>query len=338
MKDIVEAVGNFLFVLAQVGYWVFDTYYFTPTIAPLFLALAIRLVVRSKDQHQCHSFSNMVRFTQLFFFGRWFKLATLACLGLKLDGLAEWGWHTALWPVWLGLGFLFLLSIGLLLLFLGSISSYISGEADLDEIVSLLWLFVSGAGTSSALGYYLYALLRGDPMLYAALPAICFFSVYLAFVLVAMKFLVRLCEVIMLAEDLEVRSPVFMYEVLKKTPVFLMKLSSTFFREVSAQELQEYPKTKDDGSTGCSSAPVQQFPEVPAETTCAVCYNNPSNAVLMNCRHGGLCLDCAVTVWQKKSSCHLCRKPISQVLEITSEDATLFKVVSTTRIVEAPNS
>lgn len=67
---------------------------------------------------------------------------------------------------------------------------------------------------------------------------------------------------------------------------------------------------------------------------CEVCYSTQADSIFMPCGHGGVCYDCAVDIFSKGNySCHLCRKPILQVLQIDLEahDFQNFpRVVSTT--------
>ena len=52
------------------------------------------------------------------------------------------------------------------------------------------------------------------------------------------------------------------------------------------------------------------------EKLCYLCYANPSDAVLMSCRHGGICYDCAVTMVKKKNECMECRGTIEAIYRI----------------------
>ena len=52
------------------------------------------------------------------------------------------------------------------------------------------------------------------------------------------------------------------------------------------------------------------------EATCYVCMAMPASAILLECGHVGICLDCAVRLCATTRRCPLCRKPISRVREI----------------------
>jgi hypothetical protein len=42
----------------------------------------------------------------------------------------------------------------------------------------------------------------------------------------------------------------------------------------------------------------------------------PSNAVLLDCGHGGVCLECAIDTMKKNNLCFLCRSSVVQIIEI----------------------
>eukprot|EP01017_Pseudomicrothorax_dubius_P041250 TRINITY_DN6574_c0_g1_i14.p1 TRINITY_DN6574_c0_g1~~TRINITY_DN6574_c0_g1_i14.p1 ORF type:complete len:486 (+),score=41.22 TRINITY_DN6574_c0_g1_i14:77-1534(+) len=54
-----------------------------------------------------------------------------------------------------------------------------------------------------------------------------------------------------------------------------------------------------------------------SNSNCLICYEKPANAVIMDCGHGGLCIDCAIESWTKKDCCYLCREKVSKVLQVS---------------------
>ena len=52
---------------------------------------------------------------------------------------------------------------------------------------------------------------------------------------------------------------------------------------------------------------------------CYICVDKPSNAVIMNCGHGGVCYDCAIEFVKKKSQCMECRQEVNQVVKINPD-------------------
>lgn len=68
------------------------------------------------------------------------------------------------------------------------------------------------------------------------------------------------------------------------------------------------------GNGSNSSSPTSTVAE---EETCFICYTNRGDACLMNCGHGGICLECASTlVTEKSRQCPVCRGEIKRILQI----------------------
>jgi hypothetical protein len=40
---------------------------------------------------------------------------------------------------------------------------------------------------------------------------------------------------------------------------------------------------------------------------CCICFDNPPDAVFMDCGHGGVCYDCSLDIWKTTEECYLCR-------------------------------
>jgi hypothetical protein len=49
---------------------------------------------------------------------------------------------------------------------------------------------------------------------------------------------------------------------------------------------------------------------------CCICFEQPPNAVLMPCRHGGSCMDCASKITGSAGRCPLCRTPIDECMQV----------------------
>jgi hypothetical protein len=67
---------------------------------------------------------------------------------------------------------------------------------------------------------------------------------------------------------------------------------------------------------------------------CLICYAKASDAIFLDCGHGGLCYDCALDIWKTSNECFLCRQEIFQVLQIDPQAlaGNVVKVISCTRI------
>ena len=59
---------------------------------------------------------------------------------------------------------------------------------------------------------------------------------------------------------------------------------------------------------------------------CAICFNDESKAVLMDCGHGGLCKRCAIFLLTNKKCCYLCRSNIKLVYELSSNTQVKAKI------------
>lgn len=62
---------------------------------------------------------------------------------------------------------------------------------------------------------------------------------------------------------------------------------------------------------------------------CNVCYVGESDSVFMECKHGGVCLNCAYDIWNTSNECYLCREPIDYILRYDNGDkkGDMFKII-----------
>ena len=73
-------------------------------------------------------------------------------------------------------------------------------------------------------------------------------------------------------------------------------------------------------------------------TCCVICLENDSNAVVLNCGHGGICHDCGKRLLHKAQAdqrvCHLCREPIAYLLKMDLDKVVneFIKVVTVTYV------
>lgn len=52
---------------------------------------------------------------------------------MKLDGIYDWEWGKALWPMWLTIGFLMITSVASIAATFGALISYCNGECEVVE-------------------------------------------------------------------------------------------------------------------------------------------------------------------------------------------------------------
>ena len=53
-----------------------------------------------------------------------------------------------------------------------------------------------------------------------------------------------------------------------------------------------------------------------SQSNCIVCWEQPQDAVLLECGHGGLCVACADLLWRQTRRCPLCREGFAGVMRI----------------------
>lgn len=104
--------------------------------------------------------------------------------------------------------------------------------------------------------------------------------------------------------------------------------------EVPSKILQkETPTEENPPKTAKKDAPNDKD-SINAPQTCLICFDNESDAVIMHCGHGGVCYTCCIALWRKNQGCYLCRKPISQVLQVDLKvpHGDKIKVISCTKM------
>ena len=70
------------------------------------------------------------------------------------------------------------------------------------------------------------------------------------------------------------------------------------------------------------------------EKLCYLCFDSPPNAVLMNCRHGGICYECAIALVKKKNECMECRSVVDSIVKIDPNPkfSDIVKAVEVTKV------
>ena len=152
-------------------------------------------------------------------------------------------------------------------------------------------------------------------------------------------------------------------QVVKKAPHLLMRISSSYFQPAETPKNKKLkkrtfslksnlgeaedpnhrrifsnPALADQSSALSPKAePTSPQGEVSKTSLCSMCYENLSNAVLMDCGHGGICYECSLELWKAVGVCHMCRAPIAQVLQIELGLSRVVKVHSATRAVYYDN-
>ena len=63
------------------------------------------------------------------------------------------------------------------------------------------------------------------------------------------------------------------------------------------------------------------------DETCTICINEPSNCIILGCRHGGICKKCAFDMMKKSSLCPFCRCSIEKICVVLKMNDTQYKVI-----------
>jgi hypothetical protein len=99
--------------------------------------------------------------------------------------------------------------------------------------------------------------------------------------------------------------------------VKLVRETSTLFRRMASGAIIN---TSPNIST--PSAATASSDDTPAPKVCAICMENPRDAVLQPCGHGGICFECGKIMAARRSKCPLCRAAITEVLHIVGSGTT----------------
>lgn len=94
----------------------------------------------------------------------------------------------------------------------------------------------------------------------------------------------------------------------------------------------KYTVTQGDVDEPKIEKTIPQLPDdaLDDESLCTICYSQKSNTVLLDCGHGGICIDCATDTMKKNNHCLFCRARVIQIIEIDTNEVKrgLYKVVN----------
>lgn len=76
-------------------------------------------------------------------------------LGFKIDGYEGFTWTSAFWPCWMLISFMSIVTLGLLLLLVGSFCTWAVNEAEGIEVLASGWMLVSSFGVTFSLSLFL---------------------------------------------------------------------------------------------------------------------------------------------------------------------------------------
>lgn len=92
-------------------------------------------------------------------------------------------------------------------------------------------------------------------------------------------------------------------------------------------EGEENKNSKDDKE---EVVPTVNDTQLDDDGLCTICYSQKANTVLLDCGHGGICIDCATDTMRKNNHCLFCRQRVIQIIEIQTDEIKkgLYKVVN----------
>ena len=271
-------------------------------------------------------------------------------ISMKLDHYEGYSWYAALWPFWVSFALLLLISIGVLLLFVGSLCSYVLKECDRSELYCSFWLLWTITGFSTTCGgstLMLAYALEGHGHISSVqiflLSVVGYLLTFLVFTRLMRRELVMWWDSFFVLETVQQSSETVvrglpqterkrrvsrkLTTLLISGPKMLTRISSTFFRPARRTEERtrsvvpanpfQYQEAGDENKVmSVSNLEIATNRTQTLTGACLVCYDSPRNAVIMPCGHGGVCYQCAVQMWKSSGMCHLCRITIEAVCEV----------------------
>ena len=123
-------------------------------------------------------------------------------------------------------------------------------------------------------------------------------------------------------------------KILLPPPYALKRVSGHIFQRCDAEsDMHKTVSTQDEpkASQIVVGVPAQRITSTMDDVTCLdhdlcyLCSDRPADAVLIECGHGGLCAECADSLWRRGAhqpagrSCPLCRQTFIGIMRIVSE-------------------
>ncbi len=111
-------------------------------------------------------------------------------------------------------------------------------------------------------------------------------------------------------------------------------ISHTYFNllpDISQQQVKEIMQSNNENeleTASSSGISTQKQLEAIAislhnkeEALCYICENNVSDAILIDCGHGGVCCECAIKSIEQKNECMECRKSVKSIYKIENNNS-----------------
>jgi len=108
---------------------------------------------------------------------------------------------------------------------------------------------------------------------------------------------------------------------------FFSMISSTYFSQLENKSEEIVQKIEEEDLENTSSLKQD-------ENLCYICEDNASNAILVECGHGGVCCECAKQIIEQRSTCMECRKPVKALYRIENYSNQIGKIVQAHELVQ----
>lgn len=290
----------------------------------------------------------------------------LISIGIRIDNIAYLSWVSALWPLWIALACLAVLSIGSFLLLITSALSYYYSDTLKSEVYSCIWLTYTTSALSITTFLFGLDLIESK---YQYLP-LYYISYLIGFLFVTFYYksdLQKWWKTFFMENEqysipsLSSSSPLPLppsqaqhmklstkiIRAIKLPPRALVRMSSTYFQPASpkeppksirtmSHEIKESLAKEEIHFRSLSSLPRENinnrkgsFDNSFVDKKCGICFEAECNSVFLDCGHGGICHNCAKILMSEKRVCHLCRNPIVQVVKIKVEPGKVLNVIGT---------
>ncbi|CAD8210224.1 unnamed protein product [Paramecium octaurelia] len=366
-KQMVKMVDHVLHIMA---YNFVIILYYTNLQYFIFgnLFLLLSFVIRTKESCSSqitHEYSSIIRFLKTFY--RFSALVASVCISLKLSKYVEWTWPQAFWWYWMFLSALVGTCFTLIIVLISKIINEIFKQYQTvpQEYKSLLWaLYISVISSVLSVMWIINTFNKLGLDLPIKIGEVLFYSsvsfnliIFCAITKLLWDSIIDFCFYLIQSQQTEIESsqrelPTSQLSQQKQYErrntvhqIFLKKLSSAFFRQTTKQDLilqsqkmtelmTERGQTKKILQTAeMESKQLQENQNKVNESSqkCIICCDNPPNAVLMTCGHGGICYKCGLEMAQKSKECFLCRQQILFIYEISNFNDDLMKVVTITK-------
>ncbi len=98
----------------------------------------------------------------------------------------------------------------------------------------------------------------------------------------------------------------------------------------------ELPNRAEEMPAPAAVRTVHHRPQPSLTPECTICYAQKSNAIILECGHGGLCYDCGVRLLKLNHVCPFCRQPAVAVYKVQKTDHASLLQASDAAVYIAP--